>query len=92
MCLAVPGKLIEVHEDEQLGAQTGTIDFQGSRFDVNISFTPEAKPGDWLLVHAGFAINRLDESEAREVWDVLKHDENLADQMPEEFRAAEDSA
>ena len=85
MCLAVPGKILEISVDEQLGVPTGTIDFQGSRFDVNLSFTPEAKVGDWLLVHAGFAINAIDEDEAREIWEILRHDENLASQMPKEL-------
>jgi hydrogenase expression/formation protein HypC len=86
MCLAVPGKLVDVRTDDDLGVPTGTIDFQGSRFDVNLSFTPEAAVGDWLLVHAGFAINSIDEDEAREVWEVLSHDESLAEQMPEELK------
>lgn len=85
MCLAVPGKLMDVRVDNELDVHTGTIDFQGSRFDVNLSFTPEAQPGDWLLVHAGFAISCIDEDEAREVWEVLSHDENLAKQMPGEL-------
>ena len=67
MCLAVPGKLVEVTdaEDPAIGA-SGVVDFQGSRVTVNLAFTPEAKLGDWLLVHAGFAINILDEQEAQE--------------------------
>ena len=48
------------------------MDFQGSRLEVSLAFTPEAKPGDWVLVHAGFALNLLDEDEARETWAYLQ--------------------
>ena len=50
-----------------------------------MAFTPEARVGDWLLIHAGFAINRLNEEEAREVWDLLKQDECFADRVPAEL-------
>lgn len=73
MCLAVPGKVIDVRE-ESTGAvgSSATVDFNGSRLDVSLLFTPEAKVGDWILVHAGFALNVLDESEAMETWKYLK--------------------
>ena len=67
-------------------ANSGTVDFQGNRVEVSLAFTPEAKLGDWLLVHAGFSIGRLEESEAREVWDMLKQDESFRDQIPPELR------
>ena len=87
MCLAVPGKLIEIRDGSpDAPGNDGTIDFQGSRVNVSLAFTPEAQLGDWLLVHAGFSIGRLEEAEAREVWDMLKEDENFRDQMPVELR------
>ena len=85
MCLAVPGKLSEIQENSDLGDRFGKVDMQGSQFEVNLSFVPDAKLGDWLLVHAGFAIEMLDEEEARRVWDVLKDDEEFAQHMPPEF-------
>jgi hydrogenase expression/formation protein HypC len=85
MCLAVPGKLIEIQQGSDLGERFGKVDMQGSQFDVNLSFVPDAQLGAWLLVHAGFAIEMLDEEEARRVWDVLKEDETLAEHMPPEF-------
>lgn len=88
MCLAVPGKLIEITENSDLGERFGKVDFQGSRFDVNLSFVPDADIGAWLLVHAGFAINTLDEEEARDTWEILKEDESFAALMPPEFRQA----
>lgn len=57
------------HEDE-VGPR-GVVDYNGSQFEISLAFTPDAKPGDWVLVHAGFAISEVDETEAREIWDVL---------------------
>ena len=89
MCLAVPGKLIEIVEDSDLGERFGKVDMQGSRFDVNLSFVPNAEIDAWLLVHAGFAIETLNEDQAREVWDVLKDDDSLAEHLPAEFAQEE---
>ncbi|MBU0637282.1 MAG: HypC/HybG/HupF family hydrogenase formation chaperone [Planctomycetes bacterium] len=66
MCLAVPGKIVECDEAEAL------VDMQGNRLKVSLALTPEAGPGDWVLVHAGFAITELDEQEALETWDYLR--------------------
>jgi hydrogenase expression/formation protein HypC len=52
--------------------RTAKVDFQGSRLEVSLAFTPEAATGDWVLVHAGFAIRRLEESEALETWEYLE--------------------
>ncbi|MBN8215253.1 MAG: HypC/HybG/HupF family hydrogenase formation chaperone [Spirochaetes bacterium] len=65
MCLAVPAKILERNGDEAL------IDMHGNRMKVSVQITPEAKVGDWLLVHAGFAIQILDEKEAEETWAIL---------------------
>lgn len=73
MCLAVPGKIIAVKQaepDSPTGA-VATVDFQGSRLEVGLAFVPEAKVGDWVLVHAGYALNVLDEHEAAETWKYL---------------------
>lgn len=66
MCLAVPGKLIECSE----GA--GVVDLQGNRLRITTVLTPDAVAGDWVLVHAGFAITQIDEQEALTTWDYLK--------------------
>ncbi len=66
MCLAVPGKIIECNGDEVL------VDLQGNKLKASRVLTPEAAVGDWVLVHAGFTITRLDESEARQTWDYLR--------------------
>lgn len=74
MCLAVPGKVLEIREnaaDPALGS-TGVVDFQGSTLEASLVFTPEARQGDWVLVHAGFALRVLDEQEAMETWKYLQ--------------------
>jgi hydrogenase expression/formation protein HypC len=72
MCLAVPGKIVEITPPAP-GAPGGaaTVDFQGSRVEASLAVTPQAKVGDWVLVHAGFAIAILDEQEARETFESL---------------------
>jgi len=74
MCLAVPGKIIEIRpgDGSQVTGAMATVDFNGSRVEVSLAFTPEARLGDWVLVHAGFALNVLDEQEARETWKYLE--------------------
>lgn len=95
MCLAVPGKIIAVEggADEP---RTGRIDFNGSRMNASLLFTPEAQVDDWVLVHAGFAIRRLDEQEARKTWDYLHHcdlaDLDLGDPESDGAEAPEDGA
>lgn len=85
MCLAVPGKVVHVQEIEggsSVGS-VGTVDFQGSRIDVSLAFTPEAKVGDWVLVHAGFALQVLDEQAAMETWQYLQPEETAEIRRPE---------
>ncbi len=78
MCLAVPGKIIE------LNGQDAVVDLQGNRLEVSTVLTPETGVGDWVLIHAGFAITQLDEAEAKETWDYLK--QALGDDViPTEF-------
>lgn len=70
MCLAIPGKVLEIHEQSQ--PVMGTVDFAGIRKDVCLEWLPEAKPGDYVIVHVGFAISRVDEQEALETLKLLK--------------------
>lgn len=66
MCLAIPAKLI------QLIGSDGVVDLHGNQLPISTLLVPEAREGDWLLVHAGFAIQRLDETEAAETFAVLR--------------------
>lgn len=82
MCLAVPGKIIDIRkEGDGPASNVGTVDFQGTRVEVGLAFTPEAQPGDWVLVHAGYALNVLDEAEAIETWKYLK-EAQVVDEIP----------
>jgi hydrogenase expression/formation protein HypC len=77
MCLAVPGKLLSIDGDDPLTRQ-GRVAFAGIVKPANLACVPEAKPGDYVLVHAGFAITVLDEAEA------IKTLAYLAELEPEE--------
>jgi hydrogenase expression/formation protein HypC len=66
MCLAVPGQILELLDDGQ-----ARVDFTGVRRTVSVVFTPEAEPGDWVLVHVGFALATIDEDEAKATLDLL---------------------
>jgi len=66
MCLAIPLKI------EFVDGDSATVELNGSRTDVSLAVVPEARVGDWVLVHAGLAITVLDEQEARETFELLK--------------------
>jgi hydrogenase expression/formation protein HypC len=70
MCLAVPGKILEV--EQQKNSRVGTIQFGGITRQANLDFVPEANVGDYVVVHVGFAISRLDAEEARRTYDILE--------------------
>jgi hydrogenase expression/formation protein HypC len=74
MCLGIPGKLVEIHEQD--GLPMGKAEFGGILKDVCLAYTPEAQLGDYVLVHVGFAISRIDEAEAQETLDYLKEIDN----------------
>ena len=70
MCLAVPGKILEIYENN--GLLMGKIDFGGVVREACLSFVPEAKIGDYTLIHVGFALNLVDEKEAMETLALLE--------------------
>jgi hydrogenase expression/formation protein HypC len=76
MCLAVPGKLLSVNGDDPL-ERTGRVSFGGVVKDVSLACVPEAKPGDYVLVHVGMALSVVDESEAQQVFEYLRQMEDL---------------
>lgn len=71
MCLAVPGKILEISENDRL-TRLAKVSFGGAVKDVNISFVPGAKVGDYVIVHVGFALNIIDEEEALKSLEYLK--------------------
>ena len=62
MCLAVPGKITELHDER--GVPMARVDFGGISREVCMAYLPEAQPGEYVVVHVGFAISRVDEEEA----------------------------
>jgi hydrogenase expression/formation protein HypC len=70
MCLAIPGKIISIIVEDPL-MRTGKVSFSGILKEVNLAYTPEAGVGDYVIVHAGFALNRLDEAEAKKTLEYL---------------------
>ena len=71
MCLAVPGKIISVEGDDPI-LRAGKVNFGGVIKRVNLSYVPEAKVGDYVVVHVGFAISVIDEEEALRVFEYLR--------------------
>ena len=65
MCVAVPGRILSVHERDEL--PMGQVDVRGVRSEACLIYFPEAQPGDWVLVHLGQAIQLLDEPAAQEI-------------------------
>ena len=70
MCLGIPGKVIEIYEID--GTLMSKVDFDGVTQEVCIATTPDAQLGDYVLVHAGFALNLLSDQEANETLKILK--------------------
>ncbi len=69
MCLAIPGKVIEIRS--QSGMQMARVAFGGVTRDACLEYVPETRIGDYVLVHVGFAISRVDEDEARRTYEAL---------------------
>ena len=66
MCLAIPAKIIKIDDN------MGTIDMEGTQREVSMLLLEDAKIGDYVIVHAGFAIHKIDEAEAKESLKVLR--------------------
>ncbi len=71
MCLSIPGKLIEIVAELDPTFRIGKVDFEGIQKDVNLAMVPEARIGDYVLVHVGAAISLIDEKEAKITFDIL---------------------
>jgi len=76
MCLGIPGKLVETYREHDV--RMGKVDFSGIRKCVCLEHVPEAQPGDYVLVHVGFALSRLDEAEAARVFAFLEEMDHSA--------------
>ena len=71
MCLAIPARIVELDADKAM------VDAMGNRFKAKTTLLPEAKLGDVVLVHAGFAISLVDEEEAKKTWELFAEIENF---------------
>jgi hydrogenase expression/formation protein HypC len=82
VCLAIPGKIVDIREEH--GLRTGRIQFGGILRQASLDFVPEAQVGDYVMVHVGFAISRVDAEEARRTYELLEEMGALADELPSE--------
>ncbi|MBN1454451.1 MAG: HypC/HybG/HupF family hydrogenase formation chaperone [Anaerolineales bacterium] len=86
MCLAVPGKIVEIKESD--GLQMAKVDFGGIFREACLDYVPEAKVGDYCVIHVGFAISLLSEHEAMETLDLLKQITNFEEELGPETGTA----
>ncbi len=90
MCLAIPGKLIEISADAH-GVRMGKANFGGIVKQVCLEYTPEVETGDYVLVHVGFALSKVDEEEAKRTYDALKQLDQLGElDTPDVLEPSED--
>ena len=80
MCLAVPGRVLSVDENDSL--RTARVDFAGVVKSIALAYVPEAKVGDYVIVHVGVALSRLDEEEAMRTLDEIRQVAAAMDEMP----------
>jgi len=71
MCLAIPGKVLDIEGGDPVFLH-GRVDFSGIRKEISLAYTPDVKPGDYVLVHAGFALQIIDEQEAQRSLQTLE--------------------
>ncbi|HFC36074.1 MAG TPA: HypC/HybG/HupF family hydrogenase formation chaperone [Candidatus Moranbacteria bacterium] len=69
MCLAFPGKIVSIDE------QQATVDFDGVKKEINISLVADVKKGDFVIVHAGFAIEKVDRNAKKEIDELIKEND-----------------
>jgi hydrogenase expression/formation protein HypC len=78
MCLAVPGRLLDMDGEDPL-MRSGRVDFGGIVKRVNLAYAPQARVGDYVLVHVGFAIGTVDAAEAERVFEYIREMGELAE-------------
>lgn len=80
MCLGIPGRVIEIHDEA--GLRMGRVDFGGVRKEACLAYAPEVELGDYVIVHVGFAISKVDEGEALRTLELLR---SMGDLMAQEL-------
>lgn len=83
MCLAVPGQILSLQGDDEI-TRMARVSFDGVIKEISLAYVPEARTGDFVLVHAGFAIQTIDESEARRTLQLLHEMGELDEEKPED--------
>jgi hydrogenase expression/formation protein HypC len=78
MCLAIPGQVLSVEGEDEL-TRSGKVSFGGVVKEVNLAYVPEAEVGDYVVVHVGFARSKVDEAEARQVFEYLRQMDELSE-------------
>ena len=79
MCLGVPGKIIEIYQQE--GLHKCKVDFGGVVREACLDFVPEARVGDYAVIHVGFAISLVSEAEAQETLDLIRQMASLEEEL-----------
>lgn len=80
MCLAIPGKVVSITEENSI--RIGRVRFGGVTQPVSLDFVPDASVDDYVMVHVGFAISRLNQEEAERTWQALEEMGMLAAELP----------
>ena len=78
MCLAIPGRILSTSGEGPID-RTGRVSFGGIVKEVNLAYTPEAKVDDYVIVHVGFALSIVDETEAQRIFEYLKEMDELTE-------------
>jgi len=81
MCLAIPGKILDAEEIG--GIRIGNIQFGGVTRKAYLDYVPDAVPGDYVMVHVGFAISKVDEAEAERTYDLMRQMGLLQEELGE---------
>jgi hydrogenase expression/formation protein HypC len=79
MCLGVPGKITKIYQNE--GMRMGVVDFGGVDREACLDFVPQAEVGDYVVIHVGFAISQLSETEAFETLKTLREMDRLSEEL-----------
>lgn len=79
MCLAIPGQILTVDTESEPWNRTGRVRFGTIEKSINLAYAPDAAVGDYVLVHVGFALQRIDPEEAARIWEILREMEELQD-------------
>ncbi len=87
MCLGIPGKIVETFQRDEL--PMAKVEFGGIVKDICLAYTPDAQPGQYVLVHVGFAINEIDEAEAQEIFRYIEQIEEAGSEGEEKGKRGE---